>query len=41
MDDAYGYDNGKLKAFTEKDKIDQENKKRIKELTEKSTLALK
>lgn len=41
MDDAYGYDNGKLKAFTEKDKLDQENKKRIKELTEKSTLALK
>ncbi len=40
MDDAYGYDNGKMKAYTEKDKIDKANQKRILELQKKSNLAL-
>lgn len=41
MDDAYWYDNGKMKAYTEKDKIDKANREKIVELQQKSNLALK
>lgn len=40
MDDAYWYDNGKMKSYTEKDKLDKANQAKIVELQQKSNLAL-
>ena len=41
VDDAYGFDNGKMKAYTEKDKIDKKAQQMKVEALKKADLALK